>query len=74
MEGHQQDVSAPTIRMGTILIRTATLVTGLFLASSVAAQDDIMRQIVHRVRTFQELPRDVDLYLRLRKAVQAGST
>jgi hypothetical protein len=44
-----------------------------FLAGRVKIGDDIMRQIVHRLRTFDELVEDVELYVRLRESVPTVS-
>jgi hypothetical protein len=35
--------------------------------------DDIMRQIALRMRAFEDLAFDIDLYLRLREAIAAAS-
>jgi len=40
-----------------------------FFAGRVKLGDDIMRQIVARLRGFTDLASDIDLYVRLRKAV-----
>jgi hypothetical protein len=45
-----------------------------FFAGNVRLGDDIMRQIVSRLRSFDGLSGDVDLYVRLREAVSAVST
>jgi hypothetical protein len=44
-----------------------------FYAGKVVIGDDIMRQVVHRLRTFKDLKRDVELYARLTEAVSATS-
>jgi hypothetical protein len=36
--------------------------------------DDIMREIVWRLRSFKDLASDVELYIRLRKAISTVST
>jgi len=45
-----------------------------FFSGEVRRGDDIMRQIVARLRSFQDLASDVELYLRLREAVSAKTT
>jgi hypothetical protein len=45
-----------------------------FFAGKVKLGDDIMRQIVSRLRSFNGLAGDVELYIRLREAVSTGST
>jgi hypothetical protein len=45
-----------------------------FFAGKVKLGDDIMRQIVSRLRSFDSLSSDVDLYVRLREAVSTAST
>jgi hypothetical protein len=45
-----------------------------FFEGEVRAGDDIMRQIVYRIRLFEDLARDVELYTKLRKAISATST
>jgi hypothetical protein len=49
------------------------IITGFF-EGKVGIGDDIMRQVVHRLRTFRDLGKDVDLYLRLREAIAAKPT
>jgi hypothetical protein len=44
-----------------------------FLEGRVRIGEEIMRQIVHRLRTFDDLAGDVELYLRLREAVATAS-
>lgn len=45
-----------------------------FLEGKVKIGEDIMRQVVHRLRTFDDLRRDVDLYVRLREAITTITT
>jgi hypothetical protein len=44
-----------------------------FFKGEVRAGDDIMRQIVYRIRLFEDLARDVELYIKLRKTISATS-
>jgi hypothetical protein len=44
-----------------------------FFKGEVRAGDDIMRQIVYRIRLFEDLARDVELYCKLRKAISTVS-
>jgi hypothetical protein len=44
-----------------------------FFKGEVRAGDDIMRQIVYRIRLFEDLARDVELYTKLRKAISTTS-
>jgi hypothetical protein len=48
-------------------------VIGRFFKGEVRAGDDIMRQIVYRIRLFEDLARDVELYTELRKAISTTS-
>jgi len=45
-----------------------------FLDGKVPANDALIAKTRFRVRTFKDLARDVDLYLRFREAVSAKST
>jgi hypothetical protein len=45
-----------------------------FFEGKVKLGDDIMRQIALRLRTFTDLARDVELYLRLREAITTNPT
>jgi hypothetical protein len=45
-----------------------------FFTGKVKLGDDIMRQIVSRLRSFDDLSGDVELYARLRKAIETRST
>ena len=45
-----------------------------FFQGNVKRGDDIMRQIVVRLRSFTDLSSDIDVYLRLRKAISTVST
>jgi hypothetical protein len=45
-----------------------------FFKGEVRAADDIMRQIIYRIRLFEDLARDVELYTKLRKAISTTST
>jgi hypothetical protein len=45
-----------------------------FFEGDIEIGDDIMRQIVYRMRTFENLAGDVQLYLRLREAISTSST
>ncbi|MEM2905619.1 MAG: hypothetical protein QW587_07790 [Candidatus Bathyarchaeia archaeon] len=45
-----------------------------YFEGRVGLGDDIMRQIVVRLRSFRNLAGDVELYLRLREAVSTAST
>jgi hypothetical protein len=45
-----------------------------FFEERVKIGEEIMRQIVHRLRTFENLAGDVELYLRLREAIATSST
>jgi hypothetical protein len=38
-----------------------------FLRGEVRASDDVMRQIAVRMRSFKDLPGDIDLYMLLRE-------
>ncbi len=40
-----------------------------FFEGRVKTGDDVMRQIVVRLKSFRDLASDVDLYLRLREAI-----
>jgi len=44
-----------------------------FFEGRVKPGDDIMRQIVVRLRSFKDLAGDVKLYIRLREAISATS-
>lgn len=45
-----------------------------FFRGEVKASDDIMRQIVARMRSFRDLARDVELYLELRRRLTESKT
>ena len=45
-----------------------------FFEGDIELGDDIMRQIVYRMRIFEDLAGDVELYLRLREAITTTST
>jgi len=44
-------------------------VIGRFLRGEAKASDDIIRQVIIRMRSFKNLARDVGLYLELRRRV-----
>jgi hypothetical protein len=45
-----------------------------FLAGNVKPGDNIMRQLISRMKSFNSLASDVDLYIRLRKTAKTVST
>jgi len=48
-------------------------VIGRFFEGKAKLGDDIMRQIALRIRAFEDLASDIDLYLKLREAIAAAS-
>jgi hypothetical protein len=58
---------------GYIFTKKERQIINAFFAGRVGIGDDIMRQIVHRLRTFKDLKGDIELYARLREAVSAHS-
>ena len=44
-----------------------------FFEGKVKIGDDVLRQVVYRLRRFEDLADDVKLYLRLRKAITTAT-